>query len=93
VDSPCLDFHGFLYFGFGFQSSSRYSHILNVAISLHSRTRNIYACVIFVYKNIKEKVCVRVRHIESTVLLLSFVCIVCDTGTLRAVLHTQVLVA
>jgi hypothetical protein len=43
VDSPRLDFHGFLYFGFGFQSSSRYSHILNVAISLHSETRNIYA--------------------------------------------------
>jgi hypothetical protein len=34
-----------------------------------------------------------VYAIESTVLLLPFVCIVCDTGTLRAVLHTQVPVA
>ena len=51
----------------------------------------IYMHVSFLTKNVKEKVCV--YAIESIVLLSQFVCIVCDTGTLWPVLHTQVPVA
>jgi hypothetical protein len=51
----------------------------------------IYACVISDQK-CKGK-SVRVYAIDSTIVLSQFLCIVCDTGTLQVVLHTQVPVA
>lgn len=70
---------------------SEEGHILNITVSLHSETGNKNVKVsILCTKKVKQNVNVCVYATESTALLSQFLFTVCDTGTLRAALHTHV---